>query len=209
MRHHRSISVVLGSLCLLIGLPSVARPVGEPVTGVPLDAVWRMQQFNFHFRATRGHFHSCSSLQSKISTIMEAVGAGSVIVKLGCNPRDLTDNTYASVAAAMPQEATPENVQAATTFDSRQELVARMRQIDLPTQNDIVRFSAEWRTVSIMAIRGMHLGPEDCNLLEDLSAQIFPHLSVRVVRQRFSCGEGLVRPVRPVFIVQALVRREA
>jgi hypothetical protein len=209
MRHRRLISIVLGSACLLLGLPSVAKPVGEPDTGVPLDAIWRLQEFNFQFRAARGHFHSCSSLQSKISTIMEAIGAGSVIVKLGCNPRELTDNTFATVAAAMPQEATPENVRAATTFDSRQELVARMRQINLPTENDIVRFQAEWRTVSIMAIRGIHLGAEDCSLLEDLSDQIFPHLSVRVVRQRFNCGDAMVRPARPIFVVQALVPREA
>src|SRR5688572_24567268 len=122
MRHRRSISVVLGTLGLLIGLQSAAKSGGEAETNAPLDAIWRMHQFNFHFRAERGHFHSCSSLQSKISTIMEAVGAGRVIVRLGCNPRELTDETYASVAAAMPQEATPENVRAATTFDSRQEL---------------------------------------------------------------------------------------
>jgi hypothetical protein len=207
MRHRRLCWIALCALSSFFA--SLTAPVQAAPAGAPVEALWRLQEFDFHFRAARGHYHSCSSLHSKISGILEAVGAGSVVVKLGCNARDLTDATFARVAAAVPQEATLENIRAATTFDSRQQLTARVNQIELPTQSSVPRFSAEWREVSIAKIPGLHLGPGDCDLLDDLNDQIFPHLSIRVVRERLRCGSSNIRSTPPILVVEALMRRTA
>ena len=45
---------------------------GAEPTGAPLDAIWQIQEFDFHIR-TLQRYHSCSSLHQKISGILEAV----------------------------------------------------------------------------------------------------------------------------------------
>jgi len=208
MRHRRLCRIALSVLSLLVA-SAFANPLRAAPAEAPVEALWRLQEFEFQFRAARGHYHSCSALHSKITGILEAVGAGSVIVEFGCNPRDLTDRAFARVATATPQAATVENIRAATTFDSRRQLLARLNQIELPTETNLQRFPAEWRTVSVTKIRGLHLGPGDCDLLNDLNEQIFPHLSIRVVRERLSCGSSIISPTQPLLIVEALVRRTA
>lgn len=179
------------------------------VSGAPLDAIWQVQEFDFHIR-TMQRYHSCSSLHQKISGILEAVGAGSVVVKMSCSKDQLTNEAFARVATAAPVNASPENIEAATTFDARQELVARLRDVQLPSAQDIQRFPAEWRTVSLTRIGMLRLGPADCELLRGMNEQIFPRLSIRVVRQQLSCNsQAVFSPARPVLVVEALVRREA
>jgi hypothetical protein len=105
-------------------------------------------------------------------------------------------------------QATPENVQAATTFATEDELVARLRETQLPTAATIERFPAEWREIPVTKIDGVRIGPQDCELLEDLHKQVLPHIaSIRVVRAKFSCGSSELRASRPILIVEALVRR--
>lgn len=179
--------------------------------GVPTEAVWRIQEFDFYFSATRGRYHSCESLHSKIADIMETLGAGSVIVNIACDRSSLVSNTYARIATAMPMQATTENVRAATTFETEEELVARVRQIPLPTMETLERFPAEWREIAVTKVQGTRIGPEDCDLLHDLHEQVLPHLtSVRVVRKSFACGTSASMPLaRPVLVVEALIRRDA
>jgi hypothetical protein len=208
MRHRRLRRIALGAVAFL-AVAGFATPAQSAPTEAPVEALWRLQEFEFQFRAARGHYHSCSALHSKITGILQAVGAGSVVVELGCNPRDLTDRTFARLATATPQAATLDNVRAATTFDSRRQLVARVNQIELPTEESLQRFPAEWKTISVTKIRGLHLGPGDCDLLNDLNEQIFPHLSIRVVRERLSCGNNFMRPAQPLLVIEALVRRTA
>ena len=197
-------------LAIAIGLSG---PVSSGATanhpGAPLDAIWRVQEFDFHIR-TMQRYHSCSSLHRKISGILSAVGAGSVVVKMSCSKDQLTNEAFAKVAAAAPVDASPENIEQATTFDTRQELIARLRDVELPSADNIQRFPAEWRTVSVARVPSLQLGPADCELLRGLNEQIFPRLSIRVVRQQLSCdSQAVFSPARPVLVVEALVRREA
>jgi len=177
--------------------------------GIPLDAIWQVQEFDLHIR-TQQFYHSCSSLHQKISGILEAVGAGTVIVTMSCNKDQLTNEAFARVATAAPVHASQENIEAATTYDSRQELLARLREVQLPSAQDIARFPAEWRTVSLTRVPTLHLGPADCELLRGMNEQIFPRLSIRVVRQRLRCNTlpGSTGG-HPLLVVEALVRREA
>jgi hypothetical protein len=208
MRSYRWTSILAIAVCLLGSTPTGASSGQANITGAPLDAIWRVQEFDFHFRTTQ-RYHSCASLHEKISGILSAVGAGSVVVKLSCSNNQLTNDAYARVAAAAPVSASPENIEAATTFDSRQALLARLREVRLPTAQDIVRFPAEWREVSLTRVRTLHLGPADCELLQGMNEQIFPRLSIRVVRKQLSCtSEAIFSPTRPVLVVEALMRRE-
>jgi hypothetical protein len=212
MRSYRWTSILAIAVCLLGTAPTGASSgqanATTNVIGAPLDAIWRIQEFDFHFRTSQ-RYHSCASLHQKISGILTAVGAGSVIVKLSCSKDQLTNDAYARVAAAAPVSASPANIEAATTFDSRQALLARLREVQLPKAEDITRFPAEWRTVSLTRMAALHLGPSDCELLEGMNEQIFPHLSIRVVRKRLSCGSpAVLSPARPVLVVEALIRRE-
>lgn len=191
--------------CLLSAVQATAAP---GIASDSLDAIWRVQQIDLRLR-TGDRYHSCSALHSKIAAILGAVGAEKVVVSVSCNMNSLTNNVLARVATATPVEATAANVQAATTFDARAELVARLRQETLPTANDIQVFPAEWRTVAITTVRGVHLGPGDCDLLQGLTDQVFPRLSVRVVRQRLSCGAGIGAAARPILVVEALMRGQA
>jgi hypothetical protein len=211
MRHDRFRLLVVGFAAFL-GSASAwsATSRDSAQDGVPTEAVWRIQEFDFYFRAAKGRYHSCSSLQNKISGIMETIGAGSVIVNIDCSRDSLVDNTVARIATAMPVQATVENITAATTFDTEQQLVARLRRTQLPTAATVERFPAEWRRVAIRKVNGSRLGPEDCDLLHDLHDQILPHLaSVRVVRKSFACGGSNLQFARPVLVVEALMRREA
>jgi hypothetical protein len=196
------------AVCLLGSAPSRATSGQSNVTGAPLDAIWRIQEFDLHIR-TAQRYHSCTSLREKISGILTAVGATSVVVQMSCGRDQLTNETFAKVATATPVDATQENIMAATTFDARQALIARLREQRLPTAVDLERFSAEWRTVSLHRVPDLHLSNGDCELLQGLNEQVFPRLAIRVVRKRLQCdSQALFSPSRPVLVVEALMRRE-
>ena len=210
MRHRRFRPLVLGFAALLVCASARSETKREAVSDAPTEAIWRIQEFDFHFRAQKGRYHSCSSLHSKITGFMEAIGAGSVIVHIGCDRNTLVEHAFARIATAMPIQATPENVRAATTFDTEAQMVARLRQARLPTAETVERFPAEWREVAVRSIHGVRLEPADCDLLHDLHEQILPHLmTVRVVRANLSCGTPYLRPARPVLIIETLMRRAA
>jgi hypothetical protein len=191
----------------ILAFGSAAGQSGEPpFIGVPEEAIWHIQQFDLHFRGERGRYHSCATLHQKIRGIMEAIGAGHVSVSISCAREALVNNALARVSTAMPIAATPENIRAATTFDSETALVTRLHGKQLPTPETIERFPAQWRTIEVKSVHGIRLGPEDCDLLEDMDKQIFAHLdSVRILTKDFRCQ----RRLRPMLIVEALVRRDA
>jgi hypothetical protein len=208
MRFHRWTSMLIAAAAMLSAGPASATAV-HVIDGVPTNAIWRIQEFDLHIR-TAQRYHSCSSLHQKISGILAAVGAGSVVVKLSCSKDQLTNEAFARVAAAAPVDASPENIQAATTFDARQQLTARVRDVRLPTPNDIERFPAEWRKVSLTRVQSLRLGAGDCELLQGMNEQIFPRLSIRVVSKRLTCdSQSVFNPARPMLVVEALVRRDA
>ena len=200
--------MLIAAAAVFSATPASATAV-QAIDGIPTNAIWRIQEFDLHIR-TPQRYHSCSSLHQKISGILAAVGAGSVVVKLSCSKDQLTNEAFARVAAATPIDATPENIQAVTTFDARQQLTARVREVRLPTPEDIEHFPAEWRKVSLTRVPSLHLGAGDCELLQGMHDQIFPRLSIRVLSKRLACdSQSLFSPARPMLVVEALVRREA
>ncbi len=176
----------------------------EQIAGDTVIAIWRVHKVDFAYRS-QNVYYACDALQEKIRTILLAIGAhGTMNIAISCTSGQLVKDARSRLTLALPAEATPANVRAATTFDTRAQLVARLQKIQLPSANDIVRFPARWQTVSLSRQRGVRLGPGDCELLDDLTEQVFPKLPVHVAATNLRCNLDATRIV-PTIEVTALV----
>lgn len=206
MQYVRIIQKTMIAMCLLVGAaPAFATAEVDPANAEPLMAIWKVQRVEFNYRSM-SVFYSCDGLRNKILGIMEAVGARNSVVDLRCRPGGLTNDAYTLITMVTPIAATPENVTAATTYSSETQLTARLKKIQLPTANDIVQFPVEWREVQLNRVRSLGLAAGDCELLNGLINQVFPHMSLRIAKQRLNCTHGAsTSRVRPVLHVAALM----
>lgn len=170
-----------------------------------IDAIWHVERIAFVYSSTTVRYE-CGALQRRIAAILHAVGAHERVgVELGCRSGDLVRRASANVTLAIPVEATAENLAAETDYDTHDELIARLRQEQLPSASDIEHFSASWRTVSLTRSPPLSLGAGDCELLRAMRDQVFPHLHVRVVSSGLNCGGGPDTRIQPRIHVNALV----
>lgn len=186
---------------LLFGAHAGADPTtpGEGLT----EAIWVAQRVDYTFESSNTYY-ACSSLKQKLATMLEAVGAHASAIEVRCLGGRLVNRARAEIVAVKPVQATPENVAAATTYDSRTRLLAQVKAVQLPTANDVDRFSASWQTISLHR-RTLGLGAEDCDLLRDFSAKVFPQLEVRIVDNGLRCSSGVPMRMKTNLVVQALV----
>jgi hypothetical protein len=211
-----SISGARIMLRLRLNVPAILAAIAMMVCALPshadtpsvLTAIWRTHSLNFDYHSNSVQY-SCASLRSKIGNILLAIGAHeSVSVEMQCGSSLATD-ARAQIVVTTPVEATEENVRIATDYNARDRLVARMRQIDLPSANDLQRFPAEWRKVALSRDRKLQLTAGDCDLLRGMREQVFPKLSIQVTRAPLTCSSSSATRVRPTFEVMALVPLEA
>jgi hypothetical protein len=192
--------------CTLIALWLAHSPAGatSALPAEPVQAIWRIQSVPFEYRSDT-IYYSCDSLEKKIEAILRAVGAHeSVAVQTRCEGGPL-NRISARIALATPMVATEENVRGATTFSSEDKLVARLNDIALPTANDLIRFSANWQIRPLSKIRGVKFTMADCDLLKNVSEQIFPRIDVRLVKSRkLMCGNHS-NSIRPNLQFEALI----
>ena len=128
--------------------------------GATIDAIWHIERIDFAYHSSTVRYE-CGALQRRIAEILHAVGAHARIgVELTCVSGDMVRHAGAHLTLAVPVEATAENVAAATDYDTRDELIARLRQEQLPSANDIERFPASWRTVALTRNPPLSLGPD-------------------------------------------------
>jgi len=170
-----------------------------------VDAIWRVKAVDLHFMSPTAYYY-CDTLQEKVGSILRVVGASErMSIKARCSSGTLINDTSIRIVIGFPIEATAENVRIETTFDARMQLVARTRNWPLPTPTTIRRFRAAWTTVSFWRSDKLHLTPEDCDLLHDMSEQIFPLLAIRIARDQFYCTPGSMPLGRPRLEVEALL----
>jgi hypothetical protein len=198
-RRRATRTLLILSASMICVTPAWTTPEMNAGVNHRVDAIWRSHELTLQLR-TADRYESCANLQAKITSILEAVGARNTRVKLSC--RGLTNNAAARIATQTPVPVTAENVVAATSFDSRTQLAARVRGAALPTPETIERFPAEWRTVSVTHHGPLRLGPSDCELLRSMRDQVLPHLAVRIKKERFVCGG-----MQPALVVETLTRR--
>lgn len=196
-------------VCALLATATVvsAEQEDEVATesGATINAIWHIERIDFAYRSSTVRYE-CGALQRRIAEILHTVGAHARVgVELTCVSGDMVRHAGAHLTLAVPVAATADNVAAATDYDTRDELIARLRQEQLPSANDIERFPASWRTVSLSRNPPLSLGPTDCDLLRAMRDQVFPRLRLRVVSSGMNCGGGSDTRIQPRIHVNALL----
>ena len=181
---------------------SVVHAEPQPEAAV-VEAVWKPQRINFVYRGY-STLYSCSGLQSKLEKILTTVGARGGIELRAYSCDDELSTARFQIVLASPVEATQQNVEALTTYDAHDELVARVRGEQLASAEDLPRFPAVWKTISFARSREMRLEPGDCELVEQLRRHILPRMSVHIVSDRVQCS-SFGNLARPQLTVSALV----
>lgn len=168
---------------LAAGLANAQSPVDDSV----VEAVWKPQRVNFVYRGYTT-FYSCGGLRQKLEKILTTVGARGGIEMRAYSCDDAQATARFQIVLTSPVEATQENVEQLTTYDARDELVARVRGEQLPSAEDLPRFPAVWKTISFARSREMRLAPGDCELVLQLRRHILPRMSVHVVSDQVRCS---------------------
>jgi hypothetical protein len=187
------------AIVLLAAGVATAHPQPDEV----VEAVWKPQQLNFVYRGY-STLYSCRSLQDKLHKILTTVGANGDIAMRTYSCSDALSVASFQIVLASPVEATPENVEQLTTYDTHDELVARMHGQRLASGEDLQRFPAVWKTISFARSRDMKLAPGDCELVLQLRRHVLPRMSVHVISDDVRCSPfGNIG--RPRLTVSALV----
>jgi hypothetical protein len=203
--------IVMAIVTAAIGPLAYANPpLASPVPAAePLDAIWRIERVELEYRSFNTYY-SCAALEAKLTAILRAVGVHeNIVVDVRCPGRGFVRDARAYVNLLVPVAATADNVRAATTYDAQTELTARLRNIQLPSANDLPRFAAEWRTISLTRDSNLRLDSADCDLLEAVRDQIFPKLAIRVTRDKLHCTSWSPARLRPTLEVAALMPRHS
>ncbi len=176
----------------------------SPADGSAVDAIWKPQRMNFVYHGY-STLYSCGGLQDKLEKILTTVGARGGSLELRAYSCDDAQATARfQIVLTSPVEATPENVEQLTTFDSHDALVARVRGERLPAAEDLPRFPAVWKTISFARSREMRLAPGDCELVLQLRRHILPRMAVHIVDDQVRCSQfGNIG--KPRLTVSALV----
>jgi hypothetical protein len=200
-----SLSLPLAAHAKTLAIPVSQETTREANAGESpwIDAIWRIQHLNLHYQSFTSRY-SCEGLERKVTDILQAVGAYVRLeVESACTGTPFTGSARLSIAIASPVAATRESVERATSYNGRDRLIARIRNVDLPQAADLQRFPAQWESILLTSQRPARLTTADCDLLSALNEQVFPHLAVRLNRRSFSCPSTASR-VRPRIVVTAL-----
>ena len=104
----------------------------------------------------------------------------------------------------MPVEMTPAVMKEVEKDKSRRELISRVTRNPGASMNDPILFEAQRQEVTLSS-KTVRLKPEDCELLEQMSSQVFRKLNVKVTRRTASCGPRDSSRIPPQMDVEALL----
>jgi hypothetical protein len=189
--------------CLALGCAS-AMSASDADADASVQAVWKVQHLSFAYRGS-STFYTCAGLQEKLRAILLNIGAREGLQLRSHRCDEQGGMVRLLIVIESPVEATPDNVRALTEYDSRSELVARVRGEASPTPETLARFPATWKTVSFARDRTMRLAPGDCELVRQVRREILPKLAIQIVRDGPRCS-AISRPLGPPQLtVSALV----
>lgn len=121
----------------------------------------------------------------------------------GNRTNDRRPSAHIRIRLMMPVELTPEVQKEVEKDKSRRELVSRVTGNPAAAFNEPIVFEAQRQEVTLSA-RTVRLEREDCDLLEQMSTQLFRKLNVKVIRRGASCGRDQSQ-IPPQMTVEALV----
>jgi hypothetical protein len=104
----------------------------------------------------------------------------------------------------IPIEVTPEVLAELKRDKSRRELVSHVTGNPAAKFNDPIVFMAQWQTVTLSR-ETIGLEPEECELLDQMSASVLRELGVRVIHRDFSCDPNRVSRIPPELVVETLL----
>ena len=201
----RVLCITAVSLSVTVSSSVAARTPDPPSRALQIvEAVWKVQSLSFAYSGY-ATVYSCDALLAKVRGILQGLGARDTlrIRSMGCT--DMVTHGRMEITLESPVVATPESIEALTTYDSKQELVARVRNEHLASAEDVQRFPAAWKTISMTRDRSLKLGPSDCELVEQLRRDVLPHMSIRVEYDRLRCSPVFGNIGQPQLRVAALV----
>jgi hypothetical protein len=183
------VRTALAAICM--GAFTLDAIASEPA----IEAVWKPQHATFSF-VSLTTFYTCGELEHRLKRVLIVLGAHEemYVDRRQCSmDRDMRLH----ITFMSPVEATPQNVHALTTFSTEQQLIARVKGIELPVAEDLRRFPAEWQAISLSNDRRLRLRGTDCELMEQIRRQLLSHLAIRDVSKRLVCSSGnFTRPPR-------------
>lgn len=187
----------------LAGIALLSISAAAPAAPDYITAVWRQQSLGFAYQGTTTTY-SCNTLQRRTEAILRSVGAreGISIVMQRCTDQS---DAYMQITLESPVEATAANIAAITQHTSTDELVAKVRNKLLQTPENIARFPAEWKTVSMSRDMALKLDSGDCELVKQLRREVFPRMSIRIVHDNLRCSVAFGSLNQPQLSVAALV----
>lgn len=113
-------------------------------------------------------------------------------------------SSHIRVRLMMPVEVTPEILEELKRDKARRELVSRVTDNANVALDEPIVFPAQRKTITLSR-RTLHLEPEECELLEQMSTGIFRELGLRVVSGRQSCDRDSISRIPPQLTVEALM----
>jgi hypothetical protein len=184
-------------------LATLACPAFAANPEAPIEAVWKPQRATFVY-VGQTTFYTCSALEQKLTLVLRVIGAHDDIVfdRRECNTHG---STRLHVVFKSPIEATPDNIQAITTYETEQSLIARVNGAQLPSAEDLERFPASWKQISFATDRKLRMSAGDCEFIEQVRRQLLPHVSARVITNRVFCTPGAHAVRAPRLVVSTLV----
>jgi hypothetical protein len=201
----RVLCITVVSLSVTLSSSAVARTPEPPSRALQIvEAVWKVQSLSFAYSGY-ATVYSCDALLDKVRVILQMLGARDTlrIRSWGCT--DMVTHGRMEITLESPVEASAENIEALTTYDSTQQLVARVRNETLASAEDVRRFPATWKSISMSRERQLKLGPSDCELVDQLRRDVLPRMAIRIEYDRLRCSAVFGNIGQPQLRVAALV----
>ena len=193
----------LAAACLLAALLAPAAQADSPdQPAKTVQAVWKPVEIKYSYVGFTTAYN-CDAFEQKVRSILLRLGAPEQtrVQANGCI--DVTRpsrNFFVKInsAAVIPASEAKEPADKAT-----RDLAERLTGKKDPLRTE--PFPAEWKTVELARDRRLDLQPGDCELMEGLSKDVLPKLSIKIVSDRVLCTPNNLSITTPELTVSALV----
>jgi hypothetical protein len=191
----------LAASCILAVLLSQAAYAATPDATKPVQAVWKPIEIKYSYVGFTTAYN-CDAFEAKVKTILLALGAApqTRVQANGCiDVNRPSRNFFVTITTATPIPASEATEQ---PNKAQRELAERLTGKKDPLTSE--PFPAQWKTVDLSRERRLDLQPGDCELMEGLSKDVLPKLSVKIVTDRVSCTPNSIGIQTPQLTVSAL-----
>lgn len=190
----------LAGACILAALLSQTAYAESPDTTV--QAVWKPIEIKYSYVGFTTAYN-CDAFESKVKNILLALGAPAQtkVQANGCiDVNRPSRNFFVTITTAKPIPASEAKDQ---PNKAERELAVRLTGKKDPLTADA--FPAQWKTVELSRERRLNLEPGDCELMDGLTKDVLPKLSVKVITDRVSCTPNNISIDTPQLTVSALI----